>query len=227
MAGSLRSIRSAVHRFEADHHERIYARLSGASQAQIDRLLVTEELDTQDSNDSKNTAADGGESVSFSDLKSDPGKPGLESLLAGIAKVPCIDRLALSAEVFESVPAKFIEQCRQRCATESIRELRRHPRVIRYSKMAMCCRRRRQQLTDLLLDLLLQVTHHLGTRAEKKIDQRHFAQFKKVRGKAQLLFKLAETTVDQPDGIIKDVVYPVVSQKTLQEIVAEFKAIGL
>jgi hypothetical protein len=34
--------------------------------------------------------------------------------------------------VFEPVPAKFIEQCRARCATESIREPRRHPPVIRY-----------------------------------------------------------------------------------------------
>ena len=218
-----RIIRSAVHGFEAAHHERIYARLSDATQAEIDRLLATDEPDTTDS---KNTETDSSESVSLSDLKSDPGKPSLESLLASIAKLQCIDRLGLSAQVFEGVPAKFIEQFRARSATESIRELRRHPPVIRYSMVAMFCWRRRQQLTDLLLDLLLQVTHHLGARAEKKIDQRHFAQFKKVRGKAQLLFKLAETTVAQPDGIIKEVVYPVVSQKTLQDIVAEFNAMG-
>ncbi len=218
-----RIIRSAVHRFEAHHHDMIHARLSAVSQAEIDGLLATDELDSEDP---KDIEIDSSESISFSDLKSDPGKAGLESLLASIAKLQCIDRLALSAKVFENVPAKFIEQFRARCATESIRELRRHPPVIRYSMVAMFCWRRRQQLTDLLLDLLLQVTHHLGTRAEKKIDQRHFTQFKKVRGKAQLLFKLAETTVDQPDGIIKDVVYPVVSQKTLQDIVAEFKAMG-
>jgi hypothetical protein len=132
----------------------------------------------------------------------------------------------LSAEVFQSIPTKFIEQFRQRCATESIRELRRRPPVIRYSMVAMFCWRRRLQMTDLLLDGLLQVIHHLGTRAEKKIDQRHFAQFKKARGKARLLFKLAEATVDQPEGIIKEVVYPVVGQKTLRELVAEFKAMG-
>jgi len=221
-----RIIRSAVHRFEADHHEEIYTRLSDATQAEIDRLLATEEPDTPDSTDSKSTETDSSEAVSLSDLKSDPGKASLESLLSSIAKLQCIERLARSVQVFEGVPATFIEQYRARCATESIRELRRHPPVIRYSMVAMFCWRRRQQLTDLLLDLLLQVTHHLGARAEKKIDQRHFAQFKKVRGKAQLLFKLAETTVAQPDGIIKEVVYPVVSQKTLQDIVAEFNAMG-
>src|SRR6202043_1091115 len=92
-----------------------------------------------------NTETNSTESVSFSDLKSDPGKPSLESLLASIAKLQCIDRLALSAQVFEGVPAKFIEQYRARCATESIRELRRHPPVIRYSMVAMFCWRRRQQ----------------------------------------------------------------------------------
>jgi len=90
--------------------------------------------------------------------------------------------------------------------------------------VATFCWRRRQQLTDALIDLLLQVIHNLGARAEKRIDQRHFAAFKKVRGKARLLFKVAEATVDQPEGVIKEVVYPVVAQKTLQALVAEFKA---
>jgi hypothetical protein len=49
---------------------------------------------------------------------------------------------------------------------------------------------------------------------------------RRFAGKAWLLFKLAEATVDQPEGIIKEVVYPVVGQKTLRELVAEFKAIG-
>ena len=128
--------------------------------------------------------------------------------------------------MFQDVPAKFIEQFRQRCASESIRELRRHPAEIRYSMVAMFCWRRQHQLIDALVDLLLQIIHNLGARAEKRIDKRQFAEFKKVRGKARLLFKLAEATVDQPDGIIKDVVYPVVGQKTLQELVAEFKSMG-
>lgn len=32
--------------------------------------------------------------------------------------------------------------------------------------------------------------------------------------------------MDHPEGIVKDVVYPVVAKKTLQEIIAEFKAMG-
>lgn len=129
-------------------------------------------------------------------------------------------------EAFQDIRAKFIDRFRQRCATESIRELRRHPAPILYCMVAMYCRRRRQQLTDALIDLLLQIIYNLGTRAEKRIDKRQFAVFKKVRGKARLLFKLAEVTVAQPDGVVKDIVYPVVAQKTLEELLAEFNTMG-
>jgi TnpA family transposase len=215
-----RVIRSAVRRYETRQHSAIQARLSANSKAAIDRLLAGEEPDPDEPRSDKVTT------ISFSHLKTDPGKASLDSLLAAIAKLKCIGEIGFTPGVFEDVPAKFIDQFRQRCATESIRELRRHPPAIRYSMVAMFCWRRQQQLTDALIDLLLQVIHNLGSRAENKIDKRQFAAFKKVRGKARLLFKVAEATVDKPEGIVKDVVYTVVAQKTLQEVVAEFKATG-
>lgn len=90
----------------------------------------------------------------------------------------------------------------------------------------MYCWRRRQQLTDALTEMLMQLIHNLGTRAEKKVDKKQFAAFKKVRGKAKLLFRMAEATADQPDGVIKEVVYPVVAQRTLQRLVKEFNTLG-
>ena len=217
-----RIIRSAVRTFEIGLQEAICSRLTDAHKAAIDQLLAADEPESDELGAGEATD----KSVSFTSLKHDLGKAGLDNLLSAIAKIQCIDDVKLSTAVFQEVPAKFIDQFSQRCATESIRDLRRHPAAIRYSMVAMYCWRRRQQLTDSLLDGLLQVVHNLGTRAEKKIDQRQFAQFKKVRGKAGLLFKLAETTVEHPDGIIKEVVYPVVGQKTLKQLVAEFKAMG-
>ncbi|KPW09155.1 hypothetical protein ALO90_200058 [Pseudomonas amygdali pv. aesculi] len=164
--------------------------------------------------------------MTFTHLKTDLGRPSLDSLLSGISKVKCIDGVGLSAQHFAGVSTKLIDQLCRRCASESIRELRRHPPAVRYSMVAMFCWRRRQQLIDSLIDLLLQLIHNLGTRAEKKIDKKQFAAFKKVRSKAKLLFQLAEASVGQPEGLVKEVIYPVVAQKRLQEIVAEFKAMG-
>ncbi|MBL8368583.1 MAG: Tn3 family transposase [Candidatus Accumulibacter sp.] len=220
-----RVIRSAVHGFETRQQEAIHMRLSAANKAAIDRLLASEEPDA--SNDSEEVSVTPVSASTFSQLKADLGKARRDNFLAGIARRQSIDAIGLVADVFKGVPAKFIDQFRQRCATESIRELRRHPASIRYSMVAMFCWRRRQQLTDALVDMLLQLIHNISTRAEKKIDKKQFAAFKKVRGKARLLFKLAEATVDQPEGVIKDVVYPVVSQNTLKELVSEFEAMGL
>lgn len=218
-----RVIRSSAHRYEARLQESICSRLTAEAKANIDRLLAGDDLDEEDNQASAGTRA---EVMSFAHLKTDPGKASLDNLLACIARLQHIDSIGLDEGLFVDVPARFIDQFRRRCVAESIRELRRHPPAIRYSMVAMFCWRRRQQLTDALIDLLLQLIHNLGSRAERRVDQRQFTAFKKIRGKAQLLFKLAEATVDQPDGIVKDVVYPVVSQKTLQELVAEFKAAG-
>ena len=215
-----RVIRSAVHGYEAHQQATIHARLSTDNKTAIDRLLASEEPDLDNAPNDESTT------ISFSNLKTDPGRASLDSLLVAIAKLKCIDEIGLTPAIFQDIPAKFIDQFRQRCATESIRELRRHPARIRYSMVAMYCWRRRQQLIDALVELLQQIIHNLGIRAEKRIDKRQFAAFKKVRGKARLLFKLAEATVAQPDGIVKDVVYPVVAQKTLEELIAEFKAMG-
>jgi len=45
--------------------------------------------------------------------------------------------------------------------------------------------------------------------------------------KQTLLFRLAEAALDNPDGTIRDVLFPVVSEATLRDLVAEFRASGV
>ena len=52
------------------------------------------------------------------------------------------------------------------------------------------------------------------------------AEYKKVEGKPNLLYKLAQTTANNPKGVIEEVVYKVVSQQTLQDIVKEHENTG-
>ncbi|CDH24239.1 transposase [Xenorhabdus bovienii str. kraussei Becker Underwood] len=211
-----RIIRSVVRRFEAEQQEIIFNRLSMDSKIAINHLLSGE------GSGSAKTS-----SVSFSGLKADPGKPSLENVLTVISQLKFLDDMSLQPNTFQGIPHKFIMQFQQRCVSESIRELRRHPSAIRYSMVAMFCWRCRQQLIDALIEMLMVLIHNLGARAEKKVDKKQFAAYKKVRGKARLLFRMAEVTVDQPNGVIKDVVYPVVAQKTLQNLVNEFKTLGV
>lgn len=192
-----RIIRSAVHSYDTQQLMTIHKRLNTLNQTAIDRLLASDEPDDIDEAGNEESMI-----INFSQLKADPGKANLDGLLTTIDKLKCIDEIGLVTKIFQDIPAKFIDQYRQCCSAESIRELRRHPAAIRYSMVAMFCWRRQQQLIDALIDLLLQVIHNLGVRAEKRVEKRQFAAFKKVRGKAKLLFRLAEATVNQPDGVV-------------------------
>jgi hypothetical protein len=51
-------------------------------------------------------------------------------------------------------------------------------------------------------------------------------QAKRVTGKHNLLFELAEAALDRPDGVVREVVFPVVAEQTLRDLVKEWKATG-
>ncbi len=82
------------------------------------------------------------------------------------------------------------------------------------------------EITDNLIDLLIQVVHNIGKRAENKVGKKLLEDLKQVHGKAGLLFKLAEVAVEQPEGVIKDVLCPKVGLETLKSLVKEYKSSG-
>jgi hypothetical protein len=63
-------------------------------------------------------------------------------------------------------------------------------------------------------------------RAERKLVTTLLEDLRRVRGKATLLFKIAEAAVDSPEGVVREVLYPVVGEQTLQDLVREYKATG-
>src|SRR5262249_40087594 len=72
---------------------------------------------------------------------------------------------------------------------------------------------------------LLEIVHHIASRAETRVEQQLIEELKRVAGKNGLLFRLAEAALD-PDGVIKEVLYPVVSEQKLRDLVKEFKSTG-
>lgn len=79
--------------------------------------------------------------------------------------------------------------------------MRRHPPEIRYALVAAYCWQRQHEIIDALIDLLIQVIHKIGTRAENKVEQELLNDLRRVRGKTNVLFKLAEAAVDEPEGV--------------------------
>ena len=60
-----------------------------------------------------------------------------------------------------------------------------------------------------------------------RVEQELLADFRRVAGKTGLLFRVAEASVERPDGIVRDVIFPAVGgERVLHELVNEYKATG-
>ncbi|SFJ81416.1 Tn3 transposase DDE domain-containing protein [Thermoflavimicrobium dichotomicum] len=165
-------------------------------------------------------------SLTFRDLISDPGRVGLDSLFQEITKLRTIRHLQLPEDLFIHVPSKILKRYRQRAISEDIREIRRHPDPVRYTLLAAFFWCRSREIVDNLVELLIQIVHRIGARAERKVEKEILHDLKKVSGKTNLLFRMAETALEHPDGVIKEVLFPVVNEQTLRDLVKEMKHTG-
>jgi TnpA family transposase len=165
-------------------------------------------------------------STPFSVLKTDPGRVSLKSVLRELEKLQQIETLGLPDTLFAELPPKILRQYRLRAAAEPPREIRRHPEPMRYTLLAAFCWQRQHEIIDGLVDLLIQIVHRISVRAEKKVVEELVGDLQKVHGKTTLLFKMAEAALDHPEGVVKEVLYPVVSEQTLANLVKEYRAHG-
>ena len=213
-----RLIRAAVQTAEETFCATTFAQLSPNSLVKMDALLNTQEVLEDEQLQLKQS--------DFNLLKTDPGRTSLESILKEAEKLQHIRQLGLPSTLFANIPVKVIQHYRRRASAEPPRELRRHPNPIRYTLIAAFCWQRSQEITDSLVDLLVQIIHRLGINAERRVEKELIDDFKRVDGKSHLLFRIAEASLEHPLELVKDVVYPVVSQKTLQDVVKEYKSSG-
>jgi len=207
-------IKDANHDFEKRFIQGIFKALSPSSKQAIDHLLrpVDEDVISQDTR--------------FQILSTDPGRPSLKTVFKEIEKLKAIEHLSLPRDLFSNIPAKVLHAYRLRAGTESITELRKHPETIRYVLVAAFCCEKRAEVIDGLADLLIQLVHKIGVRAEKHIVRELLGDIRAVNGKPRLLYKLADAALSNPEGKVRDVLYSVVNEQILQNLVKEYKAKG-
>ncbi|XUK60372.1 hypothetical protein ABMA10_00210 [Plantibacter sp. RU18] len=95
---------------------------------------------------------------------------------------------------------------------------------VRVTLLAALCHQRSAEITDGLVELLLGLVLKVNTKAERKVERELTEDLRRVRGKEGLLFRIAEAALDEPDGTVRDTVFPVVGEGTLQDLVREAKA---
>ena len=217
-----RIARSAVRAYDDRFHARTVERLSSATRERLDALLRPEGSDEAANDDEASRQA----SAVLLKLLGNPGRPSLASLQDELAKLDLLRGIGLPLDLFDDAAPCDLECCRRRVSVEAPYELRRHPATARLTWLAAFVHLRVRTLTDDLVDLLIETIHTIGARAERKVERELLEDLKRVTGKQNLLFALAEATLAEPDGVVRDVVFPVVGEQTLQDLVKEWKATG-
>ena len=137
----------------------------------------------------------------------------VEKIIKEIEKLRIIQQLELPENILNNTPNKILKKYKQRIISEDISEIRRHPETIRYSLLSIFFLTRQREITDNLIELLIQIIHRIGVRAERKIEKELLNDFRRVNGKTNLLYKMADAALKNPDGLIKDILLSFTNKK--------------
>lgn len=219
-----RIITASISSYETNFFKEIYQKIPTESltkiDALIDNIIISKEETLFNNIEKKDIAG-------LSELKSEPDRIGVKSVLHEITKLNAIKSLGIPDNLFDNISIKILKKYKQRVISEDIRELRRHPKEKRYTLLCSYLWLREMEVTDNLMDLLIKIIHNIRVKAEKKVIEQVLGDFKKVNGKTNILCRLAEGALDNPDGIIKHVLYPIVSEETLKDLVKELKSTNI
>jgi len=219
-----RIVRAAIHAHDERFCATLIGRLTPDMRTRLEALLRPAGSEEDEGPEVKE--APGTTPALLLQLRGDPGPPRLASVQAESAKLELIRRIELPADLFDHALPHEVERYRQRVVVEAPYELRRHPEAIRLTCLAAFAYLRGRVLIDDLVDLLIETIHHIGTRAERKVDRELLDDIKRVTGKQNLLFEIAGATLAKPEGSVREVVFPVVGEETLRDLVKEWKATG-
>jgi len=161
----------------------------------------------------------------FTELRADPGKLGLDTLLAEVTKLNRVRSIGLPPELFTDVADMRITRWRARATAEYPSTLHRdHQPPVVLTLLAVLCWCRLTEVTDSLVEVFIDLVRAINTRAERRVDREQIAEFRRVGDKESVLFTLADVSLKRPDEPVRDVVYPAVGEQTLRDLVAEAKA---
>ncbi len=205
-----RYLDSARSKFEMQLFERIVNRLSKKDKEFIDSILnrVLDELNEKQRS----------KEINLNTLKK--GIPGakLKHVQFAIEKYEAILPLWLPDSITASLSRKILLKYYDRIMAYSPSHINELDECAKYAMVTIFCHIRAELLADSLGDLFVKLVRKIEKSSENYVNKTVVKEIKRVEGKLDILFKLVETSLDNPDGVIKDTIYPVVDIETLQRL---------
>ena len=216
---------SAIHRYEQRFFTETAAKIDADIQERLMRLvhkkreIIIEDIPIEQDDDEPTN-------YPIYELRADAGGAKVKTMRAVAGRLKYLQAIGLPHDLFADIPQRFLEEYAQKAKVESLSHLQRHRDEQTITLLAAFSWVRERQLTDQLVELLIQLLNTIRLRAKQKVEQELLADFIKVGGKQQLLFQMVAAIWKNPDGIIRDVLYPLIGEDRLEQLVKESKQTG-
>jgi len=211
-------VRAAYAQFEKQFFNRVESCLSDEVKAMLTQLLQHEDEQTNESPEDT--------LVQLKDLKKDPKDVSLKSIESEIKKLKCLEQLGLPKTLFLGDNQQLLDKYYIRIMSAFPSEILKYSTTTRYALMAIFCYAANQRITDTFIKILIRRIELIETNAEHTVATKYLKQLIKVDGKMDILLKLANASVDSPEGVVQDVIYPQVKQETLKKLIKELQHRG-
>jgi len=208
-----RFVLSAIQEHDTRFCAGIYSSLNGTTVGKLDSLLQP-------------ISADNGEAewTPWQNIKAEPGKAGVASVKEATSRLVIVRGIGISSDLFKDVPAKLVEHYVKMASVEEPFELRRHAKPIRATLQAAFLHRRREDLTDHLVDLLVECVHKMTKRADTRIGETLSDALQKAPGKLLKLYKIAKASLVGRKDAVETVIFPVASEDWLLGLIKEVES---
>ncbi len=222
-AGRLqRFVDSAERQYDMRLCQTTHDHLSETHREQLDALLDStvspEDAADERDGDSRRSA--------LQDLRTNSEKRGVDSVEQQIEKLRLLRKLQLPPGLFMDVSPHVLARYRERAATTSPSHFRAQAAPVRLTLLSAFCVTRIAELTDSLVTHLTDMVHHINVRAERRVERTFIREFRKVNHKERLWERLLEAALDNPDGTVREVLFPVAGEQTLRDLLREYREKG-
>lgn len=226
-----RFLKEAHHHFEQRLFKDLTNSLSETLKKQLDQLVFCTDEVSLDSEgvgvkpktgQPSSNQSEACKPINFIDLKDCQVHLKMSSIVWFVQKHNFLKDLKLPTDLeHKGCFRKLLMRYYERILTEKPSSIARYKPEKRYAYLAIFCYIRQQLSSDTLADLLLEMLKRLTRKATNQIDKNIKSDAKRVSGKMGLLLLLAKKSMDHPNGVIENTIYPVVSKEVLGEIVED------
>lgn len=152
--------------------------------------------------------------------------PSLDSMLELMEQLSILNRFHFDLSSIQKVPRKRIIHYSDAFTRLNPSDLKQMFDNRRCAHLFMYCHIRKEEIIDKTIDMFNRIIRNVIHKSEKRVVRKLVNDVKKVYSKDTILFHIAEVCLDQPDGTIRDKIFPLIGQDKLRNIIDEYRKKG-